>query len=465
MRDGLRARIAAKLTHWFPMRRPFRLLLTHYHREPTYSLALASLSAYAKVRVPGIQVRLVDALRGDDPATYARDIGQWKPDLIAVSSTHPNWLPFQPYLDQIGAQLSNTPVLIGGYQAIFNPEETLGHPAVDYVCVGDGEKPLVDLIRRLRGSGDLPTPVRGLWEKGGGGEILKSDAVLTEDLSEMPFPDYGVFERDGSVSWIRPNAIESKKLTSLPVMTGRGCPYRCTYCSNVAMLDLYRGNGKYLRRYDPHAFTEELLRLRNRYQVDFFQFVDETFLWDKEYAVEFLSVYRERVGLPFSMFSRVEQMTDEYCALVAKAGCHSIWYGVESGSEEYRRRYLGRRMSNRHLIEAADTAHRHGIKIMTFAMVGLPFETRRDVVDTLALIDSIKPELAIFSQFVPLPGTPLHKLAEEAGLLPEESDDSQMWRLGHLNLKERPGSLTAEELSSAVEEIMAYVETHNAYDE
>src|SRR6185436_17050648 len=113
------------------------------------------------------------------------------------------------------------------------------------------------------------------------------------------------------------------------------------------------------------------------------QFWDEEFLYDARYARELFDCYRRSVALPFSMFARPETMTDELCAHAAASGCHSMWFGVESGSEEYRKTYLGRRMSNERILGAATTARRHGIKRMIFAMVGMPFESRADVQATL----------------------------------------------------------------------------------
>ncbi len=465
MGTTLTERLVSKFANLFQTGRPFRLVLTHYHREPTYSLALASLSGYAKREIPNLEVSLVDALGGDDPDQYARRVAERRPDLVAISSTHPNWLPFQPYLRAVRSRLPRTPTLVGGYQAIFSPEETLANPAVDWICLGDGERPLADLIRRLRGVEPSEEPIPGLWEKLPAGQIRKSAGMLTEDLGEIPFPDYSLFEREGDVRWIRPNAIESQRLTSLPVMTGRGCPYRCTYCSNVSMLERFGGNKNYLRRHPPEMVIERLLDLRSRYNAEFFQFVDETFLWDIDYARRFLALYREQVGLPFSMFSRIEQMSDEYCRFAAESGCHSMWYGVECGSEEYRARYLGRRMSNQRLIDAADCAHRHGIKIMCFAMVGLPFESRAQIQQTIDLMGQIRPELSIFTQFVPLPGTPLYELAKKADLLLESEDGQQMWKLGHLNLRESPGAATRKDMLEVAEQIARFNEIHNRPDE
>lgn len=466
--------ISKKLRQWAPIRiapKTFRLVFSFYQREATYSLALAALSAYAKGHIPNVKVSLVTATKGDGVDAYVRKVVDLKPDLIALSSMHPTWLPMMPYLDKLKKALPRTPVVVGGYQAIFSPQETLSHPAVDYVCVGDGEMPLVELISRLRGRNHSSPEdksngaVPGLWEKLASGQIAKTAPVLTENLEETPFPDYTLFENNGGLRWLSPHVMESKSLTTMPVMCGRGCPYRCSYCSNTALLELFGGPGKLLRRYNPEKFIDELTRLKNRYSVQYFQFMDETFSFDKKYACHLMDLYREQIRLPFSIFARVEQMNDEFCRVAAAAGCHAMWFGVESGSEEYRRRYLDRKMTNRQIVDAAETARKYGIKRMTFNMVGMPHESRENILETLELVKTIRPEYALFSQFLPLPGTPLHKLAEQAGLLLEPREEQQMWTIGDLNIREHAEGIGAGEFKKLVDEIMQYLWNNNVYDD
>ena len=130
------------------------------------------------------------------------------------------------------------PVVIGGYQAILSPRQTIEHPGVNFVCVGDGELPMADLIERLRSGGDAQ--VAGLWERRPDGAVLTHEPVITADLTAMPFPDYSIFEQTGA---LKGHSMDGGERFTLPVMTGRGCPYRCSYCCNTSMLEMWRGKG------------------------------------------------------------------------------------------------------------------------------------------------------------------------------------------------------------------------------
>lgn len=442
----------------------FSLVLVFYHRDPAYSLGLASIAAFARREIGDIRIHLVPIQQGAAVGEIVRIVRSRHPDLIGVSAMSPTWLPLDPYLLAVKGALPHTPILVGGYQGIVSPEETISHPAVDYLCVGDGERPAVGLIERLRGRASPDGPIPGLWEKRQEGHVLKSAPVLTGDLRRLPFPDYRIFARDGDLHYLSPRGIQSKRLVTAPVISGRGCPYRCSYCANTTLLDLFGKGGGFLRKYDPEVLVAEIAGLRDRYGAQYFQFWDEEFLYDFRYVRRFLDLYRRELGLPFSMFARNENMTDEVCRLAAAAGCHSIWFGVESGSETYRRRYLHRRMTNRDLREAARTARTNGIKLMALAMVGLPFESRDDARATLELMREIDPELAIFSQFLPLPGTPLHELCRQQGLLLKPSVEHQMWPLGRLNIKPHAGGMTEAEMSDAAAEIMRYLESNTRFE-
>lgn len=453
-----------------PARRPdlgpgrFGLVLAFYQRDPAYSLGLASLAAYARREIGDLRVHLVPIHRDDPVETVVRQVAELEPDLLAVSAMSPTWLPTLPYLDAVREALPELPIAVGGYQAIVDPEETIAHPAVDHVCVGDGEEPLVELIRRLQGASHATTPIPGMWDKAHDGTIRRTPPALVPDLRGLPFPDYTIFDRGDGLAYLSPRAVQSPRLTTVPVLSGRGCPYRCSYCANTTLLDLHGIKSGFLRKFDSEALVEDLARLRDRWSVDFFQFWDEEFLYDMRYARDLLGRYRARVARPFSMFVRVENMTDELCALAAEAGCHSMWFGVESGSERYRREHLGRRMSNDVILEAAARAARHGIKRFCFNMVGLPFETRADAEQTLALSRSIDPELTVFSQFLPLPGTPLHEVCRRHELLLPASVELQMWPLGHLNIREHEGGMSVGEMREVADEIMAYLDRHNRCD-
>jgi hypothetical protein len=121
-------------------------------------------------------------------------------------------------------------------------------------------------------------------------------------------------------------------------------------------------------------------------------------------------------------------------------------------------------MSNARILEAAETARRHGIKRMIFAMVGMPFESAEDVRATIALCRAVGAELTIVSQFLPFPGTPLHALCRTHDLLLPPSTEQQVWPLGTLNVKEHPDGLDRATMRALADEIMSSLGEWNRRD-
>jgi len=250
------------------------------------------------------------------------------------------------------------------------------------------------------------------------------------------------------------------------VMTGRGCPYRCTYCCNTPILENWRSKKTFLRKYEPEAMVDELERLRDQYNVGYFEFWDELFLSNLKFVRAFFEIYKERIRLPFSINSRVEVMNEEFCHTAAEAGCHTIWFGIESGDEEYRARMLGRKMTNEQVIRAADNCRKAGIFRLTFNIVGAPLETAANMRKTLELNRRIAPEFFFFFPYIPLRGTPLYKIAEKQGLLLKQKKNLHYLsavndREFTLNMKERPELLTQDEYNEICQEMLAFQQANN----
>ena len=450
-------------------RKKLRLAFSFYSPDGNeIAMPIASMSAYLKREFPDVEVLLepILILRDGDhysPANYAGRIESLDVNLIAFSVMSPHWYPMQPWFAELKRRMPALPILIGGYQAMLSQEETIGNANVDYICVGDGEYAIGNIVRHLRGE---LGPVDGMWEKLADGEIFRTEPHQNGDLAALPFPDYEIFSRDGSFEGVNSSIFGPKGKLVLPVMTGRGCPYRCTYCCNTPLLENWKTKKTFLRKYEPEAMVAELERLRDTYNVGYFEFWDELFLSNLKFVRAFFKIYQERIRLPFSINSRVEVMNEEFCRTAAAAGCHTIWFGIESGDEEYRGRMLGRKMTNQQVIDAADNCRKAGIFRLTFNIVGAPLESAANMRATLELNKRIAPEFFFFFPYIPLRGTPLYDIAEKEGLLIKHKKNLHYLsavndRKFTLNMKERPELLTQEEYNEICMEMLAFQEANN----
>ncbi|MCB1670858.1 MAG: radical SAM protein [Gammaproteobacteria bacterium] len=433
------------------------------------SMPVASISAYLKRDFPWVDVALYPILILRDeqaytPENYARAVRELNPDVIALSVMSPHWFPMEPYLAELKKQMPELMIVIGGYQAMLSQQQTIDNPHVDVICVGDGEYAMGNLVQFLRGS--KPGPVDGMWEKLSDGSVYQTEPHQIGNLAALPFPDYDIFQRNGGFREVNTSIFGPKGKLVLPVMTGRGCPYRCSYCCNTPVLAGWRNKKEFLRKYDPEAMVSELERLRDRYDVGYFEFWDELFLSNLKFVRAFFEIYKQRIHLPFAINSRVEVMSKEFCRTAAEAGCHTIWFGIESGDEKYRAEMLGRKMKNQQIIDAAENCRQAGINRLTFNIVGMPLETAANMRETLLLNQRIAPEHFFFFPYIPLRGTPLYEVAEREGLLIENKKNLHYLsavndRQFTLNMKERPELLSAADYQEICLEMLAFQERNN----
>ena len=459
-------------SRWFGSvkRERLRLVFAFYSPDGNeIAMPIASMSAYLKRDFPWVDVinEPILILRDEEkysPTNYAKMIEAHDADVIAFSVMSPHWYPMEPYFEELKNLLPNLPVVIGGYQAMLSQQQTIENPNVDYICTGDGEYAIGNVVQHLKGTKDGHAD--GMWEKLLDGEVYESEPHQIGDLASLPFPDYEVFAKEDGFKDVNSSIFGPKGKLVLPVMTGRGCPYRCTYCCNTPILEGWKTKKTFLRKYDPQDMVDELVRLRDKFNVGYFEFWDELFLSNLKFVRAFFALYKEQLGLPFSINSRVEVMNEEFCKTAAEAGCHTIWFGIESGDEEFRAKMLGRKMTNEQVIAAAENCKKAGINRLTFNIVGAPLETAENMRQTLELNRLIAPEHFFFFPYIPLRGTPLYNIAKEEGLLLENKRNLHYLSAANdrqftLNMKERPELLTAEDYDQICKEMLAFQEANN----
>lgn len=399
----------------------FRLALCFLSNDGNLqSMPLSSISAYIKNIRSDIAIKMFIMFATEKNPKYFPDgfssfLSKWEPDLIAISIMTPQWRFIQPYLLSIKQHLPKIPILVGGYHPMFDSENTWKHPSIDFLCNGDGEIPTLNLIQFLKG--EIKGPVQGMQEKLNDGSIFCTPPVQIIDYSNLPLPDYSLYDYDG-IFHIYSVYYRSKKII-FPAITGRGCPYQCTYCSNSSVYKQWKNKKKYIRKYPMDKVIEQLIFLKNKYNIEFIEFWDELFFNNLPYSIDFLKLYKKHINLPFSCTSRVEIMTDEVCRQAAEANCFNIYFGIESGDETFRKKMLNRHMTNQQIIDAAENCKNNGINRTIFNLIGMPGENKDNIQKTLELTEIIKPEYMHCYIWEPLPNTKLYDYAKKHNLLLE----------------------------------------------
>lgn len=380
------------------------------HRE-NISLGISYISSY--IRQFGHTAEVMDYTWGGTIQDCTDKIEEEKPDVVGFSLTSSD-LPFSldvaRTIKRVDKQL---PIIFGGAHATVAPEKLIRRDCVDMVCVGEGEYAVRELLDRMENEQDYFSVSNFVFKKNG--EIVRNPvAPLELNLDLFPFPDREIWDMERYIG-----ATDG----TIDMIAGRGCPYKCSYCINHQLHQINSATKRKVRFRRPEDILAEIDHVLKSYpeQVRYLFFLDDIFALNKRWVADFAAKYPQAYDLSFGCNGRVEALDEEMCEYLAKAGCTSLHMGIESGSERLRKNVLRRNMTNAQIVRAFRAAKKRGMKVNSFNMVGLPYETGEDVWKTIRLNRECEPDYLHVSIFQPYPGTELHTLCKEKGWLLTET--------------------------------------------
>lgn len=343
----------------------------------------------------------------------------FKPQLIAVSFLTNQLVAVRLFMQYLKKHL-DVPVIAGGIHATALPEELIRENWVDMLCVGEGEGAMEELARKMSRNEDI-SHIANLWVKDKEGTIIKNPVrPLISDLDTLPVPDKSLFAQYGVISG------------RLMVMTSRGCPYTCTYCVNSYRDKIY-DNQKYLRRKSVHNTIEALKYYKKLYKPAFIQFYDDVFSYDTGWLREFKERYTTEINLPYECYITPSTAGEETVSLLKDSGCVSVIMGVQSGSEEVRKKHLNRNYSNEKVIEAARRIRKHGLKLITEYIFGLPDDDFDSMLQSYKLNDELHARYTGSFIFYPFARTDLTEYCLKKGYLTAENTKKAHEGLGSMH--------------------------------
>jgi radical SAM superfamily enzyme YgiQ (UPF0313 family) len=348
-----------------------------------------------------------------------------KPDIVAFSSTTHQYSYVKQYARFI-KEFSDIPVICGGIHATLCPYEVLSCKHIDIACIGEGEYPMLDLANCLEIGKDIDK-IPNLWVKDEDKYIKNPLRPLISNLDELPFPDRDLFDYKQILR-------KSKGIASF--IAGRGCPFNCSYCCNHVIRRIYKGKGTYVRIRSVENFLDEISFVTQKYGnlVKTLNFDDDTFTIFHKWVKEFCEKYPKEFDYPFRCNIRVDTVNPKILSMLKNAGCELIRLGIESGNEWLRKNILKRSITNEQIIRVCKFAHKLGLEVQTFNIIGFPFETKSMIEETLEINRLIAPEYIGCSVFYPYPNTELWNLCKKEQLLTSRYKKSYLEEGTTLNL-------------------------------
>lgn len=333
----------------------------------------------------------------------------FKPDIVAFSCTTGShkWALRTAY--EIKRKLC-TIIVFGGHHPTFFPD-IIKSSAVDIVVRGESDIVLLELANHIRDRKSI-TRIQNVSVKKNGKIYNNSLRPLTGNLNALPFPDRWLYSKYAF--------FRKKKLIS--IVTGRGCPYSCSFCFNKPMRGIYKGKGKYVRKRSVRNVIAELIYIKKEGFAKRIIFEDEILNIDKQWLLDFCEEYKNKIRLPFSCAMRADIIDDETIRAVKEAGCFTVRFGIESGNENFRNNILKKCLSDRQILKAARIVKKHGLCLKTFSIFCSPGETLENAFETIELNRRIGADFAHSHVLQTYPQTEITKYSVCYGFLKDTND-------------------------------------------
>lgn len=379
---------------------------TKYPQPP---LGLANIAAVLEGENYQVEILDANALRLSE-SEVAKETGNV--DIIGITAMTPFINSAIKVAKEIKKGKPGSTVIVGGAHVTVLPEETLRNvPEIDIIVRGEGEETVVELYEALKSSDSLQK-VRGITYRDNGRSKSTPMRPLIANLDSLPFPAYHLLP----LHKYKPHPPHGRRLPFMAMVTSRGCPYNCIFCSKPIF-------GRKFRSQSPQRIASEVEYLAGKFKIKEIAFYDDIFTLDKKRIAKLAKEFKKRdLSIPWTCETRVDSVTEELLKEMKEAGCYMIAYGIESGNQTILNS-LRKKITIEQVREAVKVTRDIGIQTIGYFMLGSPGETPLTIRQTIDFANYLPLDFAQFSVTIPFPGTDLYNLYLEQGIGNENWDN------------------------------------------
>lgn len=377
------------------------------HKEIIFpSLGLYYLKEFAASKIKEIDVSVYNLVKYRFEEAVNLIINE-NPDVIGLTCyTDRRALTFD-FIKAVKSVNPNIVSVLGGPHATVMPVQILeNYPFIDFIVLGEGEITFAELLQKINDDKKDFDNIKGLAFKKN--QIIitgKRPAVL--NLDDFPYPKFSKFPSD----LIKFNHYDGRyffknrkisDLKTMSIITSRGCPFKCSYCSTSA----FWGNKVRYRTAD--NVVEEIEYLNKIHNVEFINIIDDAFTIDKQRVFDICSgLIEKKIDVCWICETNVKTIDDEMLCQMKKAGCFAINYGVESGSPVILKN-IKKNITENEIVNAVRSAEKNGIIPDIFLMVGNPGENNKTISETLEVLKKARPSSGGWGILTIFPGTEIY---------------------------------------------------------
>ena len=346
-------------------------------------------------------------------------------DLIGTSCMTNTYVGFTKLATKLKS--FGVPLIVGGVHPTVRPEECWDY--VDYVCVGEGEEPLMELVDRMDKKKSTDK-IKNLYVKKKQKVIKNKLGEIVKDVNTLPVPKFDYektyFYHNGKIKSLAENKELIKKEYGKYyfIITSRGCPYRCKYCLNDCLIQI-KPEYAIIRKRNKEHIMEELRRAKKVLpKGTMVGFVDDDFCTRSlEDLGGICEAYKKEIGIPFFCASTPTSMNKEKIEMLADAGLIRLEIGVQSIDDYVNKEIYGRYIGRKQVEETVKILekYRHKMTICYDFILDNPWETDKTRLESLDFILSLKKPVNFFLFSLTLyPGTGLLDKAKKEGIIKDE---------------------------------------------
>lgn len=348
-----------------------------------------------------------------------KEITAFNPDVVAISCLFSNQVENVYKIFQLIKDIDNEIItIIGGAHPSAVPEEVLNNKNIDFVIIGEGEVTLKRLLEAITAKKEFHH-IEGLGFRINGRIYINPKLRYEENLDNLPFPYWEIFPLEKYFKINNPHGSPAKRVPFLPIITSRGCPFECIFCS------VYNLWGRDYRVRSPENILLEIGHLINKFGIKEIMFEDDNLMLDKARALKiFQGMIDREFNLSWSVPNGVgiQTLDNQLLDLIKRSGCYSISLGIESGDEYVLKNIIKKPIMLSQVRPVINKANKLGLKISVFFVVGLPGEKYGHLKNTFLLAESLNVDNVNFFFAAPLPGTRLFQFCKERGLISDPLD-------------------------------------------
>ena len=347
-----------------------------------------------------VDVSIIDASAMEmDWYELGKEIEKISPDVVAITALTPTIEQALETAKIAKSILPESTIILGGYHPTFTFKKLLENEFLDIIIIGEGEYTMLEVVQSLLNGSDLRR-VKGIATQ----DFVTPPREIIEDLDTLPFPARHLLPMDKY-------KILNIKLPTGTLVSGRGCPYQCSFCSSAAM------HGKKLRLRSAQNVVDEMKHLINDHHAETIAFMDDTFTINKKRVEEICDELKKRdLDVYWGCTTRVDTLSLDLLKKMKDSGCITLFMGVES-ADQLILNNINKQTTINKVKKAFELARNYDMRTIASVVLGMPGDSRENILKTIKFVKNLNPSYAVFSLATPYPGTPFYKQAVSENLI------------------------------------------------